>query len=505
MTTPAAEPKDLASHVAARFLLQLTAVSFPTGALIAAYYQIWAPMPRRASRVVGIAQNIGLAAAFGLLFSAAMWLWLRSILRNVLKWDVEARRPQPAEQRNLLAVPRRIARFMFGQVVLMAVVIAAINYANNGLVAEAARTFIGVLLTGLTFAALAYLVAEHSLREVFARAGPSSDTAIGTAVGVRARLLLAWALGSAIPLVFILAIPIARTEPGRVALSAAWPTSFMACIGLLIGVTTTWTVARSISDPLAKVRAGLRRVTDGDLDYEVPVDDPGEVGLLQAGFNDMVAGLRERRVLEDLFGRHVGEEVARRAMTQGVSLGGEVREASVLMVDLVGSTSLARRLPPEQVVALLNTFFAAVVEAVTEEGGWVNKFEGDAALCIFGVPDHLDDHAGRALRAARKLRSRLVELFATAPELDAGTGLSAGRVVAGNVGAARRFEYTVIGDPVNEAARLADLAKTLPGRTAASGSIIQLSRDGEASWRRDQRVILRGRDIETDVFLPQSR
>ena len=78
-----------------------------------------------------------------------------------------------------------------------------------------------------------------------------------------------------------------------------------------------------------------------------------------------------------------------------------------LFVDLVGSTTLAARRPPTEVVALLNEFFRIVVEAAERHGGWVNKFEGDAALCVFGAPGDLDDPAGAALAAAREIRDRV--------------------------------------------------------------------------------------------------
>jgi adenylate cyclase len=141
----------------------------------------------------------------------------------------------------------------------------------------------------------------------------------------------------------------------------------------------------------------------------VQVDDGSEVGLLQAGFNRMAEGLRERERLHDLFGRHVGRDVARAALeNEGeIELGGEVREVAALFVDMVGSTRLAVDRPAARVVSLLNTFFCLVVEVVEEHGGWVNKFEGDAALCVFGAPAPRADAAADALRAARRLRERL--------------------------------------------------------------------------------------------------
>src|SRR5439155_24775316 len=107
---------------------------------------------------------------------------------------------------------------------------------------------------------------------------------------------------------------------------------------------------------------------------------------------------------------------------------------------------------------------AIVVESTQRHGGFVNKFEGDAALCIFGVPLGLEDAAGSALAAGRDMQARLtLEL----PQIRAGIGLSAGTVIAGNVGAADRFEYTVIGGPVDEAARLAAPAEARPERNVA--------------------------------------
>ena len=239
----------------------------------------------------------------------------------------------------------------------------------------------------------------------------------------------------------------------------------------------------------------------GDLDVAVPVDDGSEVGRLQAGFNGMVAGLREREQLRDLYGRQVGADVAREALERGIELGGETREVSALFVDVVGSTQLAHRESPERVVALLNEFFHVVVAEVHGWGGMVNKFEGDAALCVFGAPVPQEDHAARALSCARALRTRIDELDGG---LDAAIGVACGTVVAGNVGAETRFEYTVIGDPVNEAARLTELAKQHDERLLASGDAVDCAGGEEAAcWALDGEVTLRGRECPTRVAAPR--
>jgi adenylate cyclase len=151
------------------------------------------------------------------------------------------------------------------------------------------------------------------------------------------------------------------------------------------------------------------------------------------------------------------------------------------------------------VVALLNRFFSVVVDVVEEHGGWINKFEGDAALAVFGAPVEHPDPAGGALAAARVLAGRLpVEV----PEVAVGIGVSAGDAVAGNVGSMRRFEYTVIGDPVNEAARLTELAKDHPGRAVASeATVLAAAEDERAHWERDREVALRGRDEPTRTWV----
>jgi class 3 adenylate cyclase len=213
----------------------------------------------------------------------------------------------------------------------------------------------------------------------------------------------------------------------------------------------------------------------------------------------MVAGLAERERLRDLFGRHVGADVAHRAIEEGATLSGDVVEAAVLFIDLVGSTKLAESLPPQEVAAVLNDFFRIVVGAVDEHQGLINKFEGDAALAIFGAPLRTSEPASAALATARTLASELRQL----PMVDFGIGVSAGRVFAGNIGAENRYEYTVIGDAVNEAARLADLAKTSDRRILCSAAAIDRADEAERErWAECYSTVLRGRSEATQVSAP---
>jgi adenylate cyclase len=212
--------------------------------------------------------------------------------------------------------------------------------------------------------------------------------------------------------------------------------------------------------------------------------------------------LAERERLRDLFGRHVGRDVASAVLDGDVAPEGEEREIAALFIDVVGSTSMAWDRPPSQVMSVLNTFFGVVVSVVEAHGGFVNKFQGDAALCVFGAPLSRDRPAADALAAGRELCLRLAD---EVPQ-GFGIGVSAGRAVAGNVGGEARFEYTVIGDPVNEAARLCELAKAGPQRMLASQAALKragVPEDGR--WRLGESVMLRGRRAPTRLATVDER
>jgi len=244
----------------------------------------------------------------------------------------------------------------------------------------------------------------------------------------------------------------------------------------------------SVSRPLGRVREALRQVERGEFDTVVPVDDLGELGRLAEGVNDLVAGLREREELRERFGRQVGQGML--ADLDGEELGSsDRRDVTVLFVDLRGYTHYSEHHSPEEVVAMLNRFFRVVVAVVNREGGWVNKFEGDAALCLFGAPGDQPDHAARALRAATTIPRELT--FSTVP-LTAGIGVATGPVVAGFIGTPERYEYTVIGDVVNLASRLCELAKDVrPGVLADQRTILAAGDPDE--WAEPIRVRVRGR------------
>jgi len=457
------------------------------------------PLPPEATTPEVTRNNIVLAA----ICTIASWVILgvdgATRAHRALRWTVTGEEPTPAQREETLG----LAWFLFK---LQAITwgMSTVAFLVLDLRVDAAFGVLAggtVLAGGLAIATTSFLMLNRLLRPSTARVLELAPPEPGTTAGVGERALFTWGLTTGVPLLGLVLLvtfsPYMGASLERLSISGL-------VVGLIVlggGLFATVLFAKSIGDPLRELTTALEDVERGDLGIHVAVDDNGEIGQMQAGVNRMVSALREREQLRDLFGRHVGEDVARLALKEGVSLGGEEREAAALFVDVIGSTTFAATRSPAEVVTALNRFFEVVVDVVAAHGGLVNKFEGDAALCIFGAPLALEDPAGSALRAAREMAERLRN---EVPDLDAGIGVSQGLVIAGNIGATQRLEYTVIGDPVNEAARLTEQAKEHPGRVVASQRIVDRALDGEQErWQLLEPLLLRGRLEPTTLAVPR--
>jgi adenylate cyclase len=413
--------------------------------------------------------------------------------RRTLGWLLRGERPQPEDAHRALRMPRDMALIA----ALLWLVGGAVISTASALVGSNSDTVLGIaggiVVAALSSAGITFLLVGRVNQPVARLALAACPPRSAPAFGVGWRLLLIWLLTSGTPiigLVLVLTAPRGKTNVPAVAVGVA-------IVALVVGGYATILSAKAIGSPLRGMVDALHRVAQGNLDVAVQVEDAGEIGLLQSGFNEMVEGLRERERIQDLFGRHVGPAVAAEAISGGVTLGGEQRHVVALFVDIAGSTGLTREVDPVEFVAMLNRFFGVVVEEVEGNGGLVNKFEGDAALCVFGAPSELDDPATAALRTARAIRDRV----AASGELAIGIGVAAGSVIAGQVGAASRLEYTVIGDAVNEAARLTELAKRVDGCILATDATVETATEEErAHWVAGRVVRLRGREAPTRTY-----
>ena len=416
------------------------------------------------------------------------------------RWLHDGRAPTDREVASVLRAPMQLFLIHLVLWLLAAGLFALIN----GLVELRLlpRVLITVALGGLTTSAIAYLLAERITRPL-ARAALAVRTVQRPALpGVTTRTVLGWLLGTGVPLVGLVVTGIfALVEDTDTADQLAVTMVVLASTGLVVGAAVALMGARAVADPIAGLRRGMQELAAGNLDTGVVVYDGSVLGVLQAGFNDMVEGLRERERIRDLFGRQVGEEVAAQALERGAEMGGAECDVAVLFVDVVGSTELATRQPAGEVVTLLNKFFTVVIDEAERHGGWVNKFQGDATLVVFGAPIPVADAPGSALMAARQLARRLP---AEVPDLAAGIGVASGRAVAGNIGDERRFEFTVIGDPVNEASRLTELAKSRVPMVLASDDTVRAALYPErGEWETAGTAELRGRARPTVLARPR--
>jgi adenylate cyclase len=415
-----------------------------------------------------------------------------------LRWFIPGLEPDERQRKGLTRLLARQSALLAGTWAVSGALSILLNI--HGGIGIVVPTAIGVVLGGSAASGIGLLLTMNIIRPILAAATHASERLIA-APGVFARLILLWLMCSALPCLVIVALVVVRSNGWLIPKTASVEIAVLvvALAAVLLGLPTMILTSRSISDPIGEVVDAMAEVERGRFNTTVDVFERSEIGRLQSGFNRMVAGLAERERVHDLFGRHVGTNVARRAIEEGTSMSGDVQEVAILFIDLTGSTELAASHPPEEVAKVLNDFFRIVVNAVDERDGMINKFQGDAALAVFGAPLRTSGAASAALATARALGEQLREL----PLVDFGIGVSAGAVFAGNIGAENRYEYTVIGDAVNEAARLADLAKTSDRRILCSSAAIERADAAEqAHWAAKGSEVLRGRSEATEISAP---
>src|SRR5271163_302651 len=342
------------------------------------------------------------------------WITRRTV--NGLRWAIEEREPTRADERSTFLAPLRVA-------ILLLILWGLGTALLTTLYGLADKLFIPIVLfcvgiCGILVATACYLFTEFALRPVAAQALEAGRAPRRLAPGIMGRTLTVWLLGSGVPVLGIMATALL----GGVLLDNLSKTQLAVAIvvistaTVIFGFVLMWILAWLTATPVRVVRAALKRVEDGDLRGDLVVFDGTELGELQRGFNSMVDGLRERERVRDLFGRHVGREVALAAERDRPKLGGEERHVAVVFIDIVGSTQLVTSQRPAEVVQVLNRFFGIVVDEVDRNHGLVNKFEGDAALAIFGAPNQLECPEDDALAAALAISDRMA---AEMPELEA--------------------------------------------------------------------------------------
>jgi len=177
---------------------------------------------------------------------------------------------------------------------------------------------------------------------------------------------------------------------------------------------------------------------------------------------NLIAERSEKREITETFGRYISQSVVDKILSaldeDELKLGGKEQEMTVAFADVRGFTSISEKMQPEELVRALNTYLSIVINSVLKHDGMINKFGGDSVLAVWNVPIECKEHALLATKAAVSAQRAIKELQekeTTIVKMEFGIGINTGKAVAGNMGAEDRLEYSVIGDTVNTAARLA--------------------------------------------------
>ena len=275
---------------------------------------------------------------------------------------------------------------------------------------------------------------------------------------------------------------------------------FVALVIFVLAVIVVFFVSRKTANPIVELAQASRRITANRLDDFRPLRHSRlrEIDDAFQAFNGMIEGLKERSHIRELFGRMVPEKVAERLISDPDGLAPQSTTATVLFCDIERFTAISEKIQPGEIVSLLNAYFSDMVEVIERHGGIITQFQGDAILAVFNVPVPDADHARNAIQAAREMQRRLHQSSYAGLTLRNRIGINTGPLVAGNVGAEKRMNYTVHGDAVNTAARLEQLNKEYGTRILISEETRRLAAMEDLKFVATAN--LRGKDGTVDIY-----
>lgn len=241
-------------------------------------------------------------------------------------------------------------------------------------------------------------------------------------------------------------------------------TIYIAIFILSLAFLAGYYYSGTITKPIQMLVAAAKRISSGDFKIHLKPKGEDEIASLSTAFNEMAKGLEERDRVKETFNKFHNKEIAEKLLSGEVKLGGERKDATIFFSDVRGFTAMSEKMPPEEVVELLNEYMTSMVSVIRRHGGIVDKYIGDAIMAIWGVPIGREDDTYQAVKACLEMRKELAALNALRiargqDALKIGMGLNFGRVIAGNIGSDEKMEYTVIGDTVNTASRMESMTK----------------------------------------------
>lgn len=276
----------------------------------------------------------------------------------------------------------------------------------------------------------------------------------------------------------------------------------------LVAVIGFW-ISRKVTRHLITLQEATKNIKNENFAYRVDIKTNDEFHQLGESFNLMAAGLQDRQKIRSLMDKIVSKEIAERMLTREVVLGGEEKIATIVFCDLRGFTTLSEGMNPTELLALLNGYFTMVGGCIDKHQGVIDKYIGDAFMALFGVPFTQELDAVSAVRAALDIEKNLKSLNLTLKEkfsktVEIGIGINTGNLIAGNMGAENRLNYTVIGDAVNSASRLEGVSKIYQTAIIISEGTVnrirELKMENEFHFFELDTVIVQGKTEAIKIF-----
>jgi adenylate cyclase len=364
-------------------------------------------------------------------------------------------------------------------------------------------------------------VNNHLARHIFV--GPSLyDLKKARAPGMTMRIFLMIISIGFIPIILNIYLPvsfnirwysgmISNGELDFVVLAATFTsllvTSVLNIAFLLIQIAGIVVFRNNIQVPVNGLIGSMKAVARGDFTTRSTVLAADEIGQLKGHFNSMVEGLEEREKIRDTFGKYVSQDVARKLLDDPEqTMAGIDIISTVMFTDIRNFTAFSEGRSPREVIEFLNEYFSFIVAPVVVHQGVVNKFIGDSVMAVFSPVFGLEDHATAALNAALDMRKALEDFNAQGhyETIRHGVGIHTGPLVAGNVGAEDRKEYTVIGDTVNVASRIQSQTKIEGVDILVSGAVREalIAEGADYTLKPHKAVVIRGKSEPYVLYSP---
>lgn len=278
-------------------------------------------------------------------------------------------------------------------------------------------------------------------------------------------------------------------------------------IMILLGVFVSLHMGRRISKPLHTLMDASREISNGNYQYQIKERRNDELGNLTNALNRMADGLLEKTQVENAFSRYVSKNIAKEIMgnLEHIKLGGHHVDASVVFADIVGFTSLSEKHSAEKITGVLNDYFSYISLASQMHQGTIDKYMGDCAMIVFGVPEEDKQHKLHAVYCAimiQKLVERINIIRRNNNQLTVSfrIGINSGSMLAGNLGSTERMQYTVVGEAVNLASRLQHMA-------GANQIVVShdFYKDPDIQWRltakKHKHIQLRGIEEKVSTYI----